>query len=221
MAANTQPLRSASNRFKLKLDGIWSDINLCNSSILEISFPLTHVNVQQEVEDGTRQHLAQIEPNMPIIAKLLALTVDHIDLLLEDWYPSLGTRFVHTSEGRFLITRLVMCPRCLKKLAMNNKKSESSDNNGAGGGGGGGNGSADVSDGAVGLGAAIGYTNRVRAKRPIYFQSDNGDDAQLNVFSAYLNATARRERRSEVNIMFSINSKCIFKLANTFVCLIY
>ncbi len=24
-----------------------------------------------------------------------------------------GTRFVHTSEGRFLITRLVPCPRCI------------------------------------------------------------------------------------------------------------
>ena len=24
-----------------------------------------------------------------------------------------GTRFVHTSEGRFLVTRLVPCPRCL------------------------------------------------------------------------------------------------------------
>jgi hypothetical protein len=25
----------------------------------------------------------------------------------------IGTRFVHTSEGRFLVTRLVPCPRCL------------------------------------------------------------------------------------------------------------
>lgn len=24
-----------------------------------------------------------------------------------------GTRFVHTSEGRFLVTRLVPCPRCV------------------------------------------------------------------------------------------------------------
>jgi hypothetical protein len=24
-----------------------------------------------------------------------------------------GTRFVHTSEGRFLVTRLVLCPRCV------------------------------------------------------------------------------------------------------------
>lgn len=24
-----------------------------------------------------------------------------------------GTRFVHTSEGKFLVTRLVPCPKCL------------------------------------------------------------------------------------------------------------
>lgn len=28
-------------------------------------------------------------------------------------YIFLGTRFVHTSEGRFLVTRLVPCPQCL------------------------------------------------------------------------------------------------------------
>lgn len=25
----------------------------------------------------------------------------------------IGTRFVHTSEGKFLVTRLVPCPKCL------------------------------------------------------------------------------------------------------------
>ncbi|KAK7083303.1 hypothetical protein SK128_007310, partial [Halocaridina rubra] len=29
-------------------------------------------------------------------------------------YPTLGTRFVHTSEGKFLVTRLVPCPMCLE-----------------------------------------------------------------------------------------------------------
>lgn len=186
-AANTQPFRNSSNRFKLKLDGVWSDINLCNSSILEIYFPLIHIDIQQEIDDGDVQHLARIKPNMPVIAKLLALSVDHIDLLLEDWYPSLGTRFVHTSEGRFLITRLVMCPKCLKKLSMNGKKQDGNDS--------GSNGESSENNGAMG---AVGYTNKYRARRPLYLQNDNGEDGALNVFSAYLNATAKRERRSEV-----------------------
>jgi len=35
-----------------------------------------------------------------------------VDNLLEDWYPSIGTRFVHTSEGKYLVTRLCPCPSC-------------------------------------------------------------------------------------------------------------
>jgi len=54
-----------------------------------------------------------LDPSPVQAAKLLALVVDHIDVLLEDWYPTLGTRFVHTSEGKCLVTRLVPCPRCL------------------------------------------------------------------------------------------------------------
>lgn len=38
-------------------------------------------------------------------------------MLLEDWYPTLGTRFVHTSEGKFLVTRLVPCPKCLSNVS--------------------------------------------------------------------------------------------------------
>ncbi|XP_055923849.1 leucine-rich repeat serine/threonine-protein kinase 1 isoform X2 [Eupeodes corollae] len=112
-------LRSTNNRFKLKLDGIWNDVNLSSSSILEIYFPLFSVNISQELDDNAKQMVASVEPNLQVISKLLALSVDHIDLLLEDWYPSLGTRFVHTSEGRFLITRLVLCPKCLRKISDN------------------------------------------------------------------------------------------------------
>lgn len=53
-----------------------------------------------------------LHPAVESLAKLLALTVDHVDTLLEDWYPSIGTRFVHTSEGKYLVTRLIPCPRC-------------------------------------------------------------------------------------------------------------
>ncbi|XP_053678911.1 leucine-rich repeat serine/threonine-protein kinase 1 [Anopheles nili] len=101
----SSPYRNPMNRFKLKQDGIWCDIDLTTSSILEIHFPCS----------GLRQQSGEIEPNLQCLTQLLALTVDHIDLLLEDWYPTLGTRFVHTSEGRFLVTRLVPCPRCLRE----------------------------------------------------------------------------------------------------------
>ena len=54
-----------------------------------------------------------MDPNPKAVCQLLALAVEHVDTMLEDWYPSLGTRFLHTSEGKMLVTRLVPCPRCL------------------------------------------------------------------------------------------------------------
>lgn len=113
----SNPFRLSSNRFKLKLDGNWGDINLSTSSILEIDLPLYDLEIKISSEDlDDSQKSLLLEPCFTEMSKLLALSVDHIDLLLEDWYPSLGTRFVHTSEGRFLITRLVFCPKCLERV---------------------------------------------------------------------------------------------------------
>lgn len=108
-----------SHRFRLKQEGIWCDVDMQNSSILEIHFPVEHLVVSPIIKDNadiSRYKLKDeliIEPTLECTAQLLALNVDHIDILLEDWYPTLGTRFVHTSEGKFLITRLIPCPRCL------------------------------------------------------------------------------------------------------------
>lgn len=96
--------------FQLNFEGKWTDVDMKNGSILEIYLP-NHC-LKFEKTDGTS---FSIPPNQEYLTKLLALTVDHIDTLLEDWYPSLGTRFVHTSEGKFLVTRLVPCNLCLKE----------------------------------------------------------------------------------------------------------
>lgn len=68
-----------------------------------------------------------VEPQPESIPQLLALIVDHIDILLEDWYPTLGTRFVHTSEGKLLVTRLIPCPRCLTSQNENGEDESSND----------------------------------------------------------------------------------------------
>ncbi|XP_056637900.1 leucine-rich repeat serine/threonine-protein kinase 1 isoform X1 [Diorhabda sublineata] len=106
-------------KFRLKQEGVWSEVDFQNSSILEIHFPVESLVVQPVLnenrgfEDYKIKDELIIEPSTECTAQLLALTVDHIDILLEDWYPTLGTRFVHTSEGKFLITRLIPCPKCL------------------------------------------------------------------------------------------------------------
>lgn len=104
------PYRNELNRFKIKQDGIWSDVDLSRSSILEIHFPLLSLTITNETGEER-----SISVNIQCITKLLSACVDHVDILLEDWYPTIGTRFVHTSEGRFLVTRLVSCTTCIER----------------------------------------------------------------------------------------------------------
>lgn len=76
------PYRNELNRFKIKQDGIWSDVDLSRSSILEINFPLLDLTIQS---DDEAKELKSIPVNIQCITKLLSATVDHVDILLEDW----------------------------------------------------------------------------------------------------------------------------------------
>lgn len=102
-------------KLKLKQDGIWCDVDMQNISILEIYFPVELLVVKAACADLEQKEFV-VECTIESTTQLLALAVDHIDILLEDWYPTLGTRFVHTSEGKFLVTRLVPCPKCLQSI---------------------------------------------------------------------------------------------------------
>lgn len=112
--------RNELNRFKIKQDGIWADIDLSRSSILEINFPLLNLTITDDEAGESKS----IPVNIQCITKLLSACVDHVDILLEDWYPTIGTRFVHTSEGRFLVTRLVPCPTCIERTQSKQIKME-------------------------------------------------------------------------------------------------
>ncbi|XP_063840315.1 leucine-rich repeat serine/threonine-protein kinase 1-like isoform X2 [Scylla paramamosain] len=114
-----------SMRFLVRQEGMWSDVEVNSSAVLEICLPNEAVVIKRpfqdkEVANPAADILANgiqsvvLDPAPECVAKLLSLAVDHIDTLLEDWYPTLGTRFVHTSEGKFLVTRLVPCPVCLE-----------------------------------------------------------------------------------------------------------
>ncbi|XP_034249520.1 leucine-rich repeat serine/threonine-protein kinase 1 isoform X2 [Thrips palmi] len=113
------PMDYSQLQLRVKQEGTWTDVDLANSSILEIYFPVDTVVIKRPITDELSgdspigYQAVVLDPNLEYVTKLLALAVDHIDVLLEDWYPTLGTRFVHTSEGRFLVTRLVPCPRCI------------------------------------------------------------------------------------------------------------
>lgn len=115
------PYRNPDNRFKLKQDGIWSDLHLYKQRILEMVFPMLNISacdidpdIADDITDGIEATI--IQPNLQSTTKLLSLCVDHVDILLEDWYPTLGTRFMHTSEGNFLVNRIVPCLNCLQNI---------------------------------------------------------------------------------------------------------
>lgn len=96
-------------KFNLQQENHWIDIEIQKASILEIFLPNQSILVESTKTD--QKYI--LEPNLVSVTKLLALTVDHIDILLEDWYPALGTRFVHTSDGKFLVSRIVPCLKCM------------------------------------------------------------------------------------------------------------
>lgn len=104
-------------QFQLYQENAWYDVPMKTSSILETYLPLDTVIIKRPIKNKHDEDIGfraiVLDPSPIQAAKLLALVVDHIDVLLEDWYPTLGTRFVHTSEGKCLVTRLVPCPRCL------------------------------------------------------------------------------------------------------------
>lgn len=111
------PINYRHLRFQLYLENTWFDVPIKSSSILETYLPLDTVIIKRPIKNKYEEDIGfraiVLDPSPVQAAKLLALVVDHIDVLLEDWYPTLGTRFVHTSEGKCLVTRLVPCPRCL------------------------------------------------------------------------------------------------------------
>lgn len=39
--------------------------------------------------------------------------VNHIDTLLEDWYPDLGAKLNQSNEGAYLVERIIPCCACL------------------------------------------------------------------------------------------------------------
>lgn len=77
----------------MKQENIWTEIELKNASLLEIFLPLDNIVIKKPVvqDDETIGYQAIVlDPSAEYSTQLLALVVDHIDVLLEDWYPTLG-----------------------------------------------------------------------------------------------------------------------------------
>uniref|UniRef100_A0A915CTS6 Protein kinase domain-containing protein n=1 Tax=Ditylenchus dipsaci TaxID=166011 RepID=A0A915CTS6_9BILA len=89
-------------------DGVWRSLPLdSNIFLLELLIP---AGCRIKVEwNGL---IYSLEIDRAVATKFLSIVVNIIDDLLEDWFPALGTRFVHSSEGRLLVDRLIPCYYC-------------------------------------------------------------------------------------------------------------
>ncbi|EYB82696.1 hypothetical protein Y032_0353g3295 [Ancylostoma ceylanicum] len=89
----------------------WRTFPLSQYALVEILLPALSVTVV----DGASKMTISTEGEGS--TRLLALVVDLLDTLLEDWYPAIGTRFVHSSEGDLLVNRFVPCAKCASDIA--------------------------------------------------------------------------------------------------------
>ncbi|XP_052829384.1 leucine-rich repeat serine/threonine-protein kinase 1 [Octopus bimaculoides] len=67
--------------------------------------------------------------NEKLSCRLLARVIEHVDNLLQDWYPELGEqRFIQNIHGQYLVSRLVPCPCCLTTIHHKQQKVNNKDN---------------------------------------------------------------------------------------------
>ncbi|XP_070186120.1 leucine-rich repeat serine/threonine-protein kinase 1-like isoform X2 [Littorina saxatilis] len=109
-------------RFKCSVEREWCYLDTANSRILEIAFPTDLLRFHVSSRNGPTMQTLNFANTTTVVreeqatAKLLVKIVEHIDNLLQDWYPELGEiRFHQNCEGRYLVTRVVPCPQCLAK----------------------------------------------------------------------------------------------------------
>lgn len=80
-------------RIMVKQENVWAEVELKNASLLEIFLPLSNIVIKRPVvqaDETIGYEAVVLDPCTEYSTQLLALAVDHIDVLLEDWYPTLG-----------------------------------------------------------------------------------------------------------------------------------
>ncbi|KAK6169175.1 hypothetical protein SNE40_020275 [Patella caerulea] len=119
-------------RIKCAVDSEWGFLDIYRSKILEITFPTDSLTFHLTSDSGSETQVGEYTTTIlrddSVAAKLIVKIVEHIDNLLQDWYPDLGElRFHQTCEGRYLVTRVVLCPQCLHEEVKRQKNSDKSD----------------------------------------------------------------------------------------------
>lgn len=78
-------------KFKCRLDNSLINVDTEHASITEIVVSSLVLSIRYQNADG-KAKLVTMETDLQAMTKLLAMVVETVDTLLEDWYPSLGNR---------------------------------------------------------------------------------------------------------------------------------
>uniref|UniRef100_K1R5J3 non-specific serine/threonine protein kinase n=1 Tax=Magallana gigas TaxID=29159 RepID=K1R5J3_MAGGI len=116
---------------KCWIDNRWSPIDMENSVVLEIGFPCDSIEFTFADRGASQHGMCAITKKIKVCleerasAKFLVKMSEHIDNLLQDWYPEIGeSRFVQNCYGRYLITRVIPCPHCLFEVVRKERKND-------------------------------------------------------------------------------------------------
>lgn len=108
-------------KIECHFDSQWGELDVKDSVILEISFKADKITYFMGHHDPScSSQYRSIEPrdvyhDEKAKTAVLAKVVEHIDCLLQDWFPEIGeSRFIQSCQGRYLVTRVVPCPLCLQ-----------------------------------------------------------------------------------------------------------
>ena len=109
---------------KCYLEDCWNPLDMNHSVVLEMCFPVDSItfsfaenmeNRQYQTLTSARKELVYLDEKYS--AKFLAKVTEHVDNLLTDWYPDIASsRFEQNCFGRYLITRVILCPYCLQNI---------------------------------------------------------------------------------------------------------
>lgn len=113
-------------------DSQWGELDVEDSVILEISFKADKLAFhfqESQISANSNFHSIysrEIYHDEQAKTTILAKIVEHIDCLLQDWFPEMGeSRFIQSCSGRYLVTRVVPCPLCLVSEIKQQKEADS------------------------------------------------------------------------------------------------
>ncbi|CAF3763323.1 unnamed protein product [Rotaria sordida] len=85
------------------------EILICTSDLQMI------IGSNDDENEDSNSFIIELLVQQSTIGRILTILMSHIDTLLEDWYPEMGTRFVQNSKGDYLVNRFIPCHQCLNE----------------------------------------------------------------------------------------------------------